>query len=233
MEDFEHSSHKPLREQVYDQLKRRILTGKIKPGTRMMEIDLAEDLGVSRTPVREAIRELGKEGLVTIEPRRGAFASEISVKDMIDTLAVREDLDALAAYLASSRITKAEEKKLLELTDKYAAAIESGDMDTMIRADEAFHKRVARLSGNKTLYSVVRTVQTQVLRFRYLYYEDLANYKNMPAEHREIIEALVSGDSEHAREVAFNHVRRLKDFVIKEGPAFAIYKDGTSQNVQD
>ena len=233
MEDFEHSSHKPLREQVYDQRKRRILTGKIKPGTRMMEIDLAEDLGVSRTPVREAIRELGKEGLVTIEPRRGAFASEISVKDMIDTLAVREDLDALAAYLASSRITKAEEKKLLELTDKYAAAIESGDMDTMIRADEAFHKRVARLSGNKTLYSVVRTVQTQVLRFRYLYYEDLANYKNMPAEHREIIEALVSGDSEHAREVAFNHVRRLKDFVIKEGPAFAIYKDGTSQNVQD
>ena len=199
----------------------------------MMEIDLAEDLGVSRTPVREAIRELGKEGLVTIEPRRGAFASEISVKDMIDTLAVREDLDALAAYLASSRITKAEEKKLLELTDKYAAAIESGDMDTMIRADEAFHKRVARLSGNKTLYSVVRTVQTQVLRFRYLYYEDLANYKNMPAEHREIIEALVSGDSEHAREVACNHVRGLKDFVIKEGPAFAIYKDGTSQNVQD
>ena len=91
----------------------------------------------------------------------------------------------------------------------------------------------SRLSGNKTLYSVVRTVQTQVLRFRYLYYEDLANYKNMPAEHREIIEALVSGDSEHAREVAFNHVRRLKDFVIKEGPAFAIYKDGTSQNVQD
>lgn len=224
MEVSERTSHKPLREQVYDQLKRRILTGKIKPGTRMMEIELADDLGVSRTPVREAIRELGKEGLVTIEPRRGAFASEISVKDMIDTLSVREDLDALAAYLASSRITKAEEKKLLELTDKYAVAIESGDMDTMIRADEAFHKRIAKLSGNKTLYSVVRTVQTQVLRFRYLYYEDLANYKNMPTEHREIIEALVSGDSEHAREVAFTHVRRLKDFVIKEGPAFATYK---------
>lgn len=224
MEANEHVSHKPLREQVYDQLKRRLLTGRIRPGTRMMEIDLAADLGVSRTPVREAIRELGKEGLVTIEPRRGAIASEISVKDMIDTLTVREDLDALAAYLASSRITKAEEKKLMELTDKYAVAIESGDMDTMIRADEAFHKRIAKLSGNKTLYSVVRTVQTQVLRFRYLYYEDLANYKNMPAEHREIIEALVSGDSEHARKVAFNHVRRLKDFVIKEGPAFATYK---------
>lgn len=224
MDASEHVNHKPLREQVYDELKRRILTGQIRPGTRMMEIELAEDLGVSRTPVREAIRGLGKEGLVTIEPHRGALASEISVKDMIDTLTVREDLDALAAYLASSRITKAEEKKLLELTDKYAAAIESGDMDTMIRADEAFHKRIARLSGNKTLYSVVRTVQTQVLRFRYLYYEDLANYRNMPTEHREIIEALVSGDSELARKVAYNHVKRLKDFVIKEGPAFATYK---------
>lgn len=224
MEVSEHASHKPLREQVYEQLKRKILTGQIKPGTRMMEIDLAADLGVSRTPVREAIRELGKEGLVSIEPRRGAYASEISVKDMIDTLTVRENLDALAAYLASSRITKAEEKKLLELTDKYAVAIESGDMDTMIRADEAFHKRIAKLSGNKTLYQVVRTVQTQVLRFRYLYYEDLANYKNMPTEHREIIEALMSGDSEHAREVAFTHVKRLKDFVIKEGPDFATYK---------
>ena len=224
MEANDHASHKPLREQVYDELKRRILTGQIKPGTRMMEIELADALGVSRTPVREAIRGLGKEGLVTIEPRRGAFASEISVKDMIDTLTVREDLDALAAYLASSRINKTEEKKLLELTDKYAAAIESGDMDTMIRADEAFHKRIAKLSGNKTLYSVVRTVQTQVLRFRYLYYEDLANYKNMPTEHREIIEALVSGDSDLARKVAYNHVKRLKDFVIKEGPAFATYK---------
>lgn len=224
METNDRVSHKPLREQVYEQLKRRLLTGKIKPGTRMMEIELAEDLGVSRTPVREAVRELGKEGLVTIEARRGAFASEISVKDMIDTLTVREDLDALAAYLASSRITKSEEQKLLELTDKYAAAIDEGDMDAMIRADEAFHKRVAKLSGNKTLAQVVSTVQTQVLRFRYLYYEDLANYKNMATEHREIIEALMSGDSEHAREVAFAHVRRLKDFVIKEGADFATYK---------
>ena len=101
MDASEHVNHKPLRERVYDQLKRRLLTGKIRPGTRMMEVDLASDLGVSRTPVREAIRELGKEGLVTIEPRRGAFASEISVKDMIDTLTVREELDALARHFTS------------------------------------------------------------------------------------------------------------------------------------
>lgn len=97
MLNFDLQNHRPLREIVYEQLKMQILTGKIVPGTRMMEVELADEMGVSRTPVREAIRKLEKEGLVTIEPRRGAYASDISVKDMVDTLEVREDLEALAA----------------------------------------------------------------------------------------------------------------------------------------
>ena len=86
-------NHRPLREIVYEELKRQILVGEIAPGTRMMEVELAEEMGVSRTPIREAIRKLEKEGLVTIEPRRGAYASEISVKDMVDVLEVRQDLE--------------------------------------------------------------------------------------------------------------------------------------------
>ena len=89
MLNFDLQNHRPLREIVYEQLKMQILTGKITPGTRMMEVELADEMGVSRTPVREAIRKLEKEGLVTIEPRRGAYASDISVKDMLDTLEVR------------------------------------------------------------------------------------------------------------------------------------------------
>ena len=75
-------NHRPLRELVYEELKNRILTGDIPPGTRLMEVDLAEDLGVSRTPVREAIRKLEKENLVTIEPRKGAYASKLEIKDL-------------------------------------------------------------------------------------------------------------------------------------------------------
>ncbi|ETJ99646.1 transcriptional regulator, GntR family [Eubacterium nodatum ATCC 33099] len=116
MLNFELQNHRPLREIVYEQLKIQILTGKIAPGTRMMEVELAEDLGVSRTPVREAIRKLEKEALVVIEPRRGAYVSDVSVKEMVDTLVVREDLEALAASLTAKRITKEEleglEKKL-------------------------------------------------------------------------------------------------------------------------
>ena len=90
-------NHRPLREIVYEELKRQILVGEIAPGTRMMEVELAEEMGVSRTPIREAIRKLEKEGLVTIEPRRGAYASEISVKDMVDVLEVRQDLEGMAS----------------------------------------------------------------------------------------------------------------------------------------
>ena len=103
-------NHRPLREIVYEELKRQILVGEIAPGTRMMEVELAEDMGVSRTPVREAIRKLEKEGLVTIEPRRGAYASDISIKDMVDVLEVRQMLEGMAASMAAQKVT--EEEKL-------------------------------------------------------------------------------------------------------------------------
>ncbi|MEE0182286.1 MAG: GntR family transcriptional regulator, partial [Anaerovoracaceae bacterium] len=101
MLNFDIQNHRPLREIVYEELKMQILTGKIVPGTRMMEVELADDMGVSRTPIREAIRQLEKEGLVTIEPRRGAYASQISVKDMVDILEVRQNLEGLAAFFAA------------------------------------------------------------------------------------------------------------------------------------
>ena len=87
MLNFDIQNHKPLREMVYEELKMQILTGAIVPGTRMMEVELAKEIGVSRTPIREAIRKLEKEGLVTIEPRRGAYASQISTSDMVEILA--------------------------------------------------------------------------------------------------------------------------------------------------
>ena len=106
MINFDLQNHRPLREIVYEELKREILVGEIAPGTRMMEIELADEMGVSRTPVREAIRKLEKEGLVTIEPRKGAYASDVSIKDMVDVLEVREDLEAMAAALAAQTVTE-------------------------------------------------------------------------------------------------------------------------------
>ena len=108
--DIDLQIQKPLRELVYLELKHKILTGEIQARTRLMEIDLAERMNVSRTPIREAIRELATDGLVVIEPRRGAYVSDISIQNMLDIFEVREDLEGLAAGLAAQRIT--EEEKL-------------------------------------------------------------------------------------------------------------------------
>ena len=219
MINFDVQNHKPLREIVYDQLKQQILTGQITPGTRMMEVDLAKDMGVSRTPIREAIRKLEKEGLVIIEPRRGAYVSDISVKDMVDTLVVREDLEGLAGLLAAETITREELEELEEITTSYSDAIAAGNMENIIHYDELFHRRIVEMTGNRTLIQLFGSVQEQALRFRYLYYDDFTRYENMPVEHRNIVEAIRSGDGESARRVSDNHVKKLKEFVVAEGVA--------------
>ena len=116
MLNFDLQNHRPLREIVYEELKRQIMIGEIPPGTRMMEVELADDMGVSRTPIREAIRKLEKEGLVSIEPRRGAYASDVSIKDMVDVLEVREFLEGMAAGLAAKKITEEEVERIRTAT---------------------------------------------------------------------------------------------------------------------
>ena len=217
MLNFDLQNHKPLREIVYEELKRRILIGEIAPGTRMMEVELADDMGVSRTPVREAIRKLEKEGLVTIEPRRGAYASDVSIKDMTDVLEVRQYLEGMATGMAALKITEEEKRELLKATEAYSKAVESEDTDEIIRCDELFHKLIVDCSGNKTLIQMISQVQELALRFRYIYYDDFSRYRNQPLEHKEIVEAIMSGDSEKARHAADAHIARLKEFVSEEG----------------
>lgn len=210
-------NHRPLRELVYEELKRQILVGEIAPGTRMMEIELADDMGVSRTPIREAIRKLEKEGLVTIEPRRGAYASNISVKDMLDILEVRQDLEGMAAAMAAKKVTEEEKQAFTQANDAYKEAVMSGNTEEIIKYDELFHQLIVNYSGNKTLTQLLSQVQELALRFRYIYYDDFSRYKKMPMEHEEIEEAILSGDAQKARIVAEEHVYRLKKFVIDEG----------------
>ena len=210
-------NHRPLREIVYEELKRQILVGEIAPGTRMMEVELAEDMGVSRTPVREAIRKLEKEGLVTIEPRRGAYASDISIKDMVDVLEVRQMLEGMAASMAAQKVTEEEKLDFVEANSAYKNAVKKGNIEEIIRYDELFHQLIVSYSGNKTLNQLLSQVQELALRFRYIYYDDFSRYENMPVEHEEIEEAIISGDTQKAKVVAEEHVERLKKFVIDEG----------------
>ncbi len=217
MINFTLQNHKPLREIVYEELKRQIMVGEIAPGTRMMEVELADEMGVSRTPVREAIRKLEKEGLVSIELRRGAYASDISIKDMVDVLEVRQDLEGMAAALASVRITEEEKENLEKIVQDYTDAVEAGKISEIIKHDEAFHKYIVSISGNKTLVQMVSQVQDLALRFRYIYYDDFSRFKNQPLEHHRIVDAIFAADADLARAEAESHLAKLKDFVIKTG----------------
>lgn len=212
--NFDLQIQKPLRELVYQELKHKILTGEIASQTRLMEIDLAEKMNVSRTPIREAIRELAADGLVTIEPRRGAYVSKISIKDLIDVFEVREDLEGLAAYLAAERINDEEKLALNKLTRQYEIAVQKSATQEIVEFDERFHSFIVKCSGNDTLAQMVDHVQELSMRFRYLYYDDFTRYEKMPAEHKNITDAIISGDAVRAREAADAHVKELKKYIF-------------------
>ena len=202
---------------VYEELKMEILTGAIIPGTRMMEVELAEEMGVSRTPIREAIRKLEKEGLVTIEPRRGAYASMISTEDMVEILEVRQDLEGLAAFFAADRMKPEQLDELKVVSANYNNAVLQGNMEDMIKHDTKFHRIIVDSCHNKILEQMIEQLQELVLRFRYIYYDNFKRAENMPEEHAAIVAAIERGDAKGAREAADVHIDRLKELVIKEG----------------
>jgi DNA-binding GntR family transcriptional regulator len=216
MLNFDAHSHRPLREIVYEELKMQILTGKITPGTRMMEVELAESMGVSRTPIREAIKQLEKEGLVTIEPRKGAYASQISVKDMVDILEVRQDMEGLAAHMAAYRMAPKQLKELEAISIAYNKAVEESNMADMIKLDTEFHNLIVESCNNNILTMMINQLQELLLRFRYVYYDNIKCVEKMPSEHTMIMEAIRDGKSDAARAAAEMHIERIKEMVLND-----------------
>lgn len=217
MMDFQLKVQKPLKELVYLELKHKILTGEIVSQTRLMEIDLSDKMNVSRTPIREAIRRLADDGLVTLEPRRGAYVANISIKDMLDVFEVREDIEGFVAKLAAERITDDEKEELTGIALEYEKATKREDKEAVIELDEKFHNYIVGCSGNDTLKEIVEYVQELSLRFRYLYYENTDLYEATAEQHKKILKAIKEGDSTSAHVEACNHVRTLKEFVYSIG----------------
>ena len=140
------SAIKPLREIVFEALKDAILKGKLEPGKRLMEIKLADQLGVSRTPVREAIRKLELEGLVIMEARKGAYVSAISLEDIIDTLEVREALETYAIKLASEKGTVKDMEEIKKINKDFNDGFHDNDIHKMVHCDTEFHDKLLHMS---------------------------------------------------------------------------------------
>lgn len=206
----------PLRDVVFNTLRQAILTGELKPGERLMELHLANKLGVSRTPIREAIRKLELEGLVTMIPRRGAEVAQITEKSMNDVLEIRRAVDALCVELACDRISKEELEKLKSACDSFEKAVYGKDAKKIAQADVELHDIIVQATGNQRLIQLVNNLSEQMYRYRYEYIKDASQHERLIEEHRIIYESIVKKDKETASQAARMHIDNQEKAIIRQ-----------------
>ena len=208
-------SYQPLREVVCETLRDAIRKGKLKPGERLMESQLAEDLGVSRTPVREAIRKLELEGYVIMMPRRGTYVANLFIRDVNEVFEIRTSLDSLASGLAAERITDEELERLQRLLVAIGGYIEENDMDKIVECDTEFHDLLYQASRNSRLVGIIFNLREQLTRFRSTSMAFPGRLKATLEEHRRIVEAIAQGDVAEARAAAEYHMEKSEQTLLE------------------
>lgn len=210
----------PLRDVVFHTLRKAILKGELKPGERLMEVKLANKLGVSRTPIREAIRMLELEGLVEMVPRKGASVAKITKRDLEDVLEVRCALEQLAVELACTRITPEELMELKIALREFATCIHTyqahiqnqgvstQDTDVMALAqkDVEFHDIIFAATGNRRLIQLINNLSEQMYRYRVEYLKDVSTHTQLIAEHEAIVKNIEDHNITAAKENITNHI---------------------------
>ena len=214
LEPIRLDSYQPLREVVCETLRDAVRRGVLKPGERLMEIQLAEELGVSRTPVREAIRKLEMEGYVIMMPRRGTYIADLSIRDINEVFEIRTSLESLASALAADRITEDELEKLQRLLVQIGTHIKSGDMESIVRTDTEFHDLLYQASRNTRLVGIISNLREQLTRFRTTSMSYPGRLKATLEEHRNIVEAIAQGDEKAARKAAEHHMEKSEQTLL-------------------
>ena len=206
----------PLRDVVFNTLRQAILKGELKPGERLMEIQLANKLGVSRTPVREAIRKLELEGLVLMIPRKGAEVAEITRQDMEDVLEVRTALEELAVKDACDHITDAQLSELKKASNEFKKALLEGkDLVTCVDADMHFHDVILSATNNRRLIQMLNNLSEQMYRYRMEYLKDERTHKTLIEEHDAIRRALKKHDKVKAGAAIRVHIDNQKRSILE------------------
>jgi DNA-binding GntR family transcriptional regulator len=205
----------PLRDVVFKTLRRGIHQGLLVPGERLIEEQLAERLGVSRTPIREAIRMLELEGLVAVLPRRGAVVSNITSKELNDVLEVRLFLEKFAAGLACGRITPEAVEDLERAEKLFAEAVEQGDYNKMAARDADFHGLLYKAADNNVLLKLIDNMQEQMYRYRLEYLKDKDIHQKLIGEHGDIVNSLKNRDREKAEETAVRHIEEQRRYILE------------------
>lgn len=209
------NAYLPLRDVVFQTLREAILKGDLKPGERLMELQLASKLGVSRTPIREAIRMLEQEGLAVTIPRKGAEVAKMTEKNMEDVLQIREALDDLAVQAACDKMT---EQQLVDLTltmKNLENAIQAGNLNKIIEYDVEFHDIIYESTDNPKLVTILSNLREQIYRYRVEYLKEKDHYPMLVKEHEEIVEALKEKNKGRVADAMHSHIRNQAEAVKK------------------
>ncbi len=200
------ASRELLADRAYAELRDRLVMLRIAPGEPIDEDALGAELRIGRTPVREAIKRLALENLVTVFPRRGTFASEINITDLADISDVRTQLEGHAAYRAAERITEAQREELDDLLDELASSQGSDDIDGLMALDARVHRFVHRCTGNPYLEETLGRYFNLSLRIWYLVLDRLPHLFTRVHEHDGLLRAIAGGEADRARAIVAEHI---------------------------
>jgi len=197
-----------ISEQVYAELSQQIISQRLKPGQRLREEQLASQFGISRTPLRDAISRLAQNGLVDIEPRKGASVKQFNIDDVVEVYDIRTVLEGLAARLAAPELNLNELKKLKALFSKK-------DPRSLIKADTGLHDLIINSCGNKKLMEILNNIHGLVQAFRVAGYKSRQRSATATVDHKQILKALMERDEAAAENLMRGHIQKVKQEILQ------------------
>ena len=195
-----------LHNELVERLNTLIVEGKLMPGTKVPERELCERFGVSRTPMREALKVLAAEGLISLEPNRGAWVTEVTTEELEEIFPVMGALEALAGELACARISDKEIVEIRRMHDRMVAHRRNERLPEYFKENQAIHQAILRAANNSVLASEYQALAVKMRRARYLANMSVARWDKAVEEHEEIIAALEARDGLALAAILKNHL---------------------------
>ncbi len=203
-----------IADKVFEQLKSAILSGQLKPGERLIERQLCDELEISRTPVREAIQKLKSQGLAVQIPRRGAVVSAATSKEVIDVFNIREVLEGLAGRLAAENADKRQTNELSRIVDDMSICLDNKEEERLEDLHIKFHETIYNTAGNEKLYLILVNLQEYIKAYTHVGYAFHGRREEANAEHKKIVKAIEAHDADKAEQCAKKHIKNSRDAYI-------------------
>jgi len=211
--EFDNSN---LHERVYLYLRDKIMQNQLTPGSRISYERLQEELGVSKTPLRDAINRLQQEGLVEVKPRSGTYVTIPKVQDIIEIYDVRKSLERTAVQLAIPKIPREVLQSLLDEAEEAEAEIKMGNRDRFFIADRNLHQTIIQYSGNKRLITFMETLEVQIRWFGIIIAKNFDRPLQANDMHKKILNAIYKSDIQGAQQLMENHIEEIKLYTVAD-----------------